>query len=103
MDMDPMDVRLKNAAREGTRRPNGTVLPVNGNIEVMEAVKASPHYRSELTGANRGRGVAMGFWNANAGAHSSGMARPIRGRMHARTYLWVLRRLDCFRANVPRM
>ncbi len=70
LDMDPMDVRLKNAARDGTRRPNGTVLPVNGNIEVMEAVKASPHYRSELTGANRGRGVAMGFWNANAGAHS---------------------------------
>ena len=70
LDMDPMDLRLKNAAREGTRRPNGTVLPVNGNVEVMEAVKATPHYRSELTGANRGRGVAMGFWNANAGAHS---------------------------------
>ena len=28
----------------------------------MEAIKTQPHYRSELTGKNRGRGVAIGFW-----------------------------------------
>jgi len=70
LEMDPMDLRLHNAAREGDRRPNGVVLAVNGNIEVMEAVKNSAHYRSELTGKNRGRGVAVGFWNANSGQHS---------------------------------
>jgi CO/xanthine dehydrogenase Mo-binding subunit len=36
----------------------------------MQAIKNSAHYRSELTGKNRGRGVAIGFWNAGAGAHS---------------------------------
>ena len=70
LEIDPMELRLRNAAREGDRRPNGVVLTVNGNIEVMEAVKNSAHYRSELTGKNRGRGVAVGFWNANSGQHS---------------------------------
>ena len=70
IDMDPMDLRLKNAAKEGTRRPNGTRLTLAGNVEVMEAMKSSPHYRSELAGPNRGRGVAIGFWGAGSGAHS---------------------------------
>ena len=70
IDMDPMDLRLKNAAKEGTRRPNGTRLTVAGNVEVLEAMKSSPHYRSELAGPNRGRGVAIGFWGAGSGAHS---------------------------------
>jgi xanthine dehydrogenase molybdenum-binding subunit len=70
LDMDPMDLRLKNASREGDRRPNGMVLPLSGNVQVMEAIKNSAHYRSELTGKNRGRGVAVGFWHANTGQHS---------------------------------
>ncbi len=70
LDMDPMDLRLKNAAIEGVRRPNGSVVGVTGNVQVMEAMKASQHYRSELTGKNRGRGVALGFWGAGSGAHS---------------------------------
>ena len=70
LEVDPMDLRLKNAAKEGDRRPNGVVLGPNGNIEVMQRLKNSPHYRSELSGKNRGRGVAIGFWNANAGQHS---------------------------------
>jgi xanthine dehydrogenase molybdenum-binding subunit len=70
LEMDGMDLRLKNAAKEGTRRPNGSVVGVTGNVDVMEAMKASAHYRSELTGKNRGRGVALGFWGAASGAHS---------------------------------
>ncbi len=70
LDIEPMELRLKNAAREGMRRANGVVLAANGNIEVMERIKNSAHYRSELIGVNRGRGVAIGFWNANSGAHS---------------------------------
>ena len=30
----------------------------------MERIKATQHYRSELTGKNRGRGIAVGFWGA---------------------------------------
>ena len=70
LDVDPMDLRIKNASVEGDRRANGMVLPVSGNLPVMDEVKNSAHYRSELTGANRGRGVAMGFWHANTGQHS---------------------------------
>src|SRR5205085_4791439 len=47
LGMDPMDFRLKNAAVEGTRRPDGATFGVIGNIAVMDAIKNSPHYKSE--------------------------------------------------------
>ncbi|MDA1062121.1 MAG: xanthine dehydrogenase family protein molybdopterin-binding subunit [Chloroflexi bacterium] len=62
LEMDPMDLRLKNSAVEGSRRVDGAAFGVIGAVEVMEAVKQSDHYRSELQGENRGRGVAVGFW-----------------------------------------
>ena len=73
LEMDPMDFRLKNAAVEGSRRADGAVFGVIGNTEVMDVVKNSDHYRSELQGENRGRGVAMGFW-FNVGMESSAYA-----------------------------
>jgi CO/xanthine dehydrogenase Mo-binding subunit len=69
LEIDPLEFRQKNAAKEGTRRPNGVVLGVNGNLEVMQRIQNSAHYRSELSGKNRGRGIAIGFWNAGSGAH----------------------------------
>jgi CO/xanthine dehydrogenase Mo-binding subunit len=73
VDMVPLDLRLKNAAVEGTRRPDGAVFGVIGNVEVIKALKDSPHYKSELEGENRGRGVALGFW-FNVGMESSAYA-----------------------------
>ena len=73
LELDPMDLRLKNASKEGSRRADGAVFGVIGNEEVMEVVKNSDHYRSELQGENRGRGVAMGFW-FNIGLESSAYA-----------------------------
>ena len=73
LEMDPMDIRMKNAAVEGTRRVDGAVFGVIGNEKVMEIVKGSDHYRSELQGENRGRGVAVGFW-FNIGFESSAYA-----------------------------
>ena len=70
LGIDGLDLRLRNASKEGDRRPNGMVLPVSGNVQVMEAIKSSQHYRSELTGRNRGRGIAVGFWHANTGQYS---------------------------------
>jgi xanthine dehydrogenase molybdenum-binding subunit len=74
LGMDPMELRLKNASAQGTARANGMVFraPI-GNKEVMQAVINHPHYRSELTGENRGRGVSMGFWG-NAGGETSSSA-----------------------------
>ena len=74
LSIDPMDLRLKNASRQGTQRANGQRFNAAiGNIEVMQAMKDHPHYRSELTGENRGRGVSMGFWG-NAGGETSSAA-----------------------------
>ena len=73
LELDPMDLRLKNASKEGSRRADGAVFGVIGNEEVMEVVKNSDHYRSELQGENRGRGVAMGF-SFNIGLESSAYA-----------------------------
>ena len=60
--MDPMELRLKNAVREGSRRHDGVIYPQIGNAEVIEAMKEHPHYTAPLEGPNRGRGVAMGYW-----------------------------------------
>jgi xanthine dehydrogenase molybdenum-binding subunit len=71
--MDPADFRLKNAAREGTRRVDGPVYPRIGMAETVEAIKNSDHYKSPLSGKFRGRGIASGFW-FNCGLKSSASA-----------------------------
>ncbi len=67
LGMDPVEFRLLNAAKEGTRRADGTLSPLVGGIEILEAVKAHPHYNAPLAGKNQGRGVAFGFWRNNSG------------------------------------
>ncbi|MDA0365056.1 MAG: xanthine dehydrogenase family protein molybdopterin-binding subunit [Chloroflexi bacterium] len=73
LEMDKMELRLKNVAREGTRRTDGAPFGAIGAEEVMVAARDSPHYRSELAGEHTGRGVSMGFW-FNAGLESSAYA-----------------------------
>ncbi len=73
LEMDPMELRLKNASEEGTGNAAGQPWPRIGAKEVMETVKNHPHYTSELTGEDVGRGVAMGFW-FNGGMESSSSA-----------------------------
>jgi CO/xanthine dehydrogenase Mo-binding subunit len=68
--IDPLDLRIKNAAHEGTPHPAGPPYRRIGFIETCEAIKKSPHYTAKLSGPNRGRGVASGFW-FNAGMQSS--------------------------------
>ncbi len=68
--MDPLEFRLKNASKEGTRRVDGPVYPRIGNVECLEAARNSEHYNTPLAGPNRGRGVATGFW-FNIGMQSS--------------------------------
>ena len=70
LKIDPIDIRLMNAAKEGTRRADGPVFPKVGCIEVLEAMKNHPHYKTPLKGKNVGRGIAVGFW-FNAGLQSS--------------------------------
>jgi CO/xanthine dehydrogenase Mo-binding subunit len=73
LKVDPLDFRLKNAAREGTKAAHGPTFPRIGYIETVEAAKASSHYATPLggnQGKSQGRGVASGFW-FNAGGESS--------------------------------
>jgi CO/xanthine dehydrogenase Mo-binding subunit len=67
--MDPLELRLKNAARKGTAMLSGAKLSHDGIAETMEALLNHPGYRAPL-GKNQGRGVASGFW-FNGGGESS--------------------------------
>ena len=67
LEMDPIDFRMLNGAKEGTRRADGVVNARIGMLEVAEAVRSHPHYSAPFEGKNRGRGVAMGFWRNNTG------------------------------------
>ncbi len=68
LSIDPLEFRVVNGAKEGTRRANGLVNPVIGCIETAQAAKDHDHYAAELSGPYRGRGVASGFWVNGAGA-----------------------------------
>src|SRR5215469_7752915 len=67
--IEPLAFRLLNAAHEGTPQPAGPPYKRIGFVETCEALKNSEHYRSELIGPNRGRGVASGF-GRNGGLQS---------------------------------
>ncbi len=59
--MDPIDLRLKNAATEGTKAAYGPKFGPIGLVETLKQAKALKHYKIPL-GLNQGRGVASGFW-----------------------------------------
>jgi len=69
IDMDPIDLRLANAAVEGTQASYGPVFPRIGFVETLEAIRDSDHYRSPVP-EGMGRGVASGFW-FNIGGNST--------------------------------
>ena len=70
LGIDPIEFRLNNASKEGTRRVDGPVFPKVGNVETLEAARDTEQYKRQLTGPNQGRGVASGFW-FNIGLQSS--------------------------------
>ncbi len=61
LDIDPLDFRRKNAAKEGTRTLHGPEFGPIGFIETLDAAQNHPQYSVPL-GENQGRGVASGFW-----------------------------------------
>ncbi|MCZ6859317.1 MAG: xanthine dehydrogenase family protein molybdopterin-binding subunit [Alphaproteobacteria bacterium] len=69
IEMDPLDFRLKNAAKEGTKAYYGPTFGPIGYIETLEAAKKHAHYKAKL-GPDQGRGVATGFW-FNIGGETS--------------------------------
>jgi CO/xanthine dehydrogenase Mo-binding subunit len=69
MSIDPIELRLKNAAKEGTQAPYGPKFKRIGFVETLDAAKNCQQYAEKL-GPNQGRGVASGFW-FNIGGESS--------------------------------
>ncbi len=61
LKIDPIELRLKNAAKEGTKAAYGPKFGPVGLVECLEAAKNSPHWKAPL-GKNQGRGMASGFW-----------------------------------------
>ena len=67
--IDPISLREKNAAKEGTKAVHGPTWTNIGYLDTLAAVKNHPNYRIPL-GPNQGRGIACGFW-FNVGGESS--------------------------------
>ena len=68
LGIDPVDLRLKNAAREGTRMANGVAHPCIGAVEMMEAV-----YGSTRTTTRPWRtSTRAGAWRSARGAMARG-------------------------------
>ena len=61
LNLDPLDVRLLNAARKGTLSAYGPTFNEIGLVATLEAAKNHPHYAAPL-GPNQGRGLSCGFW-----------------------------------------
>jgi xanthine dehydrogenase molybdenum-binding subunit len=62
LGLDPLEMRRINGAKEGDRRVDGPTFPRIGYLETVHAALEHEHYATPLTGPNRGRGVASGFW-----------------------------------------
>jgi CO/xanthine dehydrogenase Mo-binding subunit len=69
LKMDPIDLRLKNAAKKGTKTAYGVTFNTIGMVETLEAIRDSEHYKTPPK-PGYARGVAAGFW-FNVGADSS--------------------------------
>ncbi len=61
LGINALDMRIKNAAKQGTRASYGPVYGPIGIGPTLEAAKNHPHMSAPL-GKNQGRGLACGFW-----------------------------------------
>jgi len=72
LQIDPVEFRLNNAAKEGTRQPaNGPIYRRIGLVETLEAARNHPHYSAPKEGENIGRGIAAGAWFNGSGPASA--------------------------------
>ena len=62
LDLDPLEFRLRNAARDGDPRPDGQTWPRLGLVECLERLRQHPLWSRRRTGPNEGFGIAIGGW-----------------------------------------
>ncbi|MBW3542867.1 MAG: xanthine dehydrogenase family protein molybdopterin-binding subunit, partial [Planctomycetes bacterium] len=68
LGFDPLEFRLKNAAREGTRRVDGVVFSRIGMHESVEAILGSEHWQTPLESVPGRDEVHLSLGNGNGGA-----------------------------------
>jgi CO/xanthine dehydrogenase Mo-binding subunit len=69
LGIDPLELRERNAAKDGTKAVHGPTWTNIGFLDTLAAAKNHPNLQVPL-GPNQGRGVATGFW-FNVGGESS--------------------------------
>ncbi len=90
LGMDPIEFRLLNASKEGTRKLEGPIFGKIGLVECLEAARDHDHYKSpvasDTVGRIRCRGVASGYWpnrgfisSCNVTVNSDGTVSVIMG------------------------
>ncbi len=64
LGMDPVELRLRNAARAGDMAPDGQPFPPIGMVETLEAARQHPLWLNRDASRQQGRGVgiAIGGW-----------------------------------------
>ena len=61
LDLDPIELRLRNVSREGDPMADGQPWPRTASVEVLEEAKRHPLYTSPV-GPGEAVGVALGSW-----------------------------------------
>src|SRR4030088_2008601 len=69
LQMEPLELRLKNAAKEGTKAAFGPTFPRIGYVETLQETKYLPNNSPPIE-AKHARDATRGFW-FNAGGESS--------------------------------
>ena len=71
--MDPYDLRVKNALREGDVSVSGAVVPSNGLMETLEAIKEKINWPRDLEDGH-GVGLALCEWRSGSGPSTASIS-----------------------------
>lgn len=74
LDLDPVEIRLKNAIQEGDQTPacGGPLEGVHAKETLLKAAEAAG-WGAKPREKNRGRGIALGYWLVGGYASSAGV------------------------------
>lgn len=63
LDLDPIEIRRRNLAPEGSPTIDGEAWAVHGTAQVLDALEASPVWRDRASASTgEGTGIALGYW-----------------------------------------
>jgi CO/xanthine dehydrogenase Mo-binding subunit len=71
--MDPYDLRVKNALREGDVSVSGAVVPTNGLMEALQAIKEKIDWPRDLEDGH-GVGLALCEWRSGSGPSTAAIS-----------------------------